>query len=213
MWKLARYRLGNADVVGIGAFQTHASLYFYRGRELDDGRRLLEGGGLDMRFVRLFAPADLSSARVKRILREAFRLGSVQRVPRRRETDPPSPGGTTKKAATIDGYLATVTGKRRAALDALRRTIRSAVPDAEECISYGMPAFRLGGKVVGGFAVTANGCSYYPFSGHTLDALQSDLAGYSRTKSALHFGPERPLPASLVRKLLRTRMAEMSASR
>jgi uncharacterized protein YdhG (YjbR/CyaY superfamily) len=102
-----------------------------------------------------------------------------------------------------------VTGKRRAALDALRAAVRSIVPEAEECISYGIPAFRLGGEVVGGFAATADGGSYYPFSGRTLDALAPDLAGYSRTKSALHFGPKRPLPAALVRKLVRARMAEI----
>ncbi len=112
------------------------------------------------------------------------------------------------RAVTIDGYLAVVPGERRATLEALRATIRSLVPDAEECISYGMPAFRLDGEVVGGFAATAAGCSYYPFSGRTLDALRSDVAGYSRTKSALHFGAGQPLPVSLVRKLLRARIAE-----
>jgi uncharacterized protein YdhG (YjbR/CyaY superfamily) len=117
------------------------------------------------------------------------------------------------KARTIDGYLDAVTGDRRAALEALRATIRSLLPDAEECISYGMPAFRLEGEVVGGFAATSAGCSYYPFSGSTLDALRVDVARYSRTKSALHFGAERRLPVSLVRKLLRARLAEIRGSR
>jgi uncharacterized protein YdhG (YjbR/CyaY superfamily) len=114
-----------------------------------------------------------------------------------------------RRPATIDAYLATVTGPRRAHLEALRRRIRSIVPEAAECISYGMPAFRVDRAVVGGFAATARGCSYYPFSGTTLATLASDLAGYARTKSALHFGPERPLPTSLVRKLLRARIAEL----
>ncbi|HEX9102727.1 MAG TPA: DUF1801 domain-containing protein, partial [Polyangia bacterium] len=99
-------------------------------------------------------------------------------------------------------------GEKRAALDALRRTIRSIVPQAEECISYGMPAFRLDGRVVAGFAATAGGCSYYPFSGTTLRTLAKELERYDRTKSALHFGPRQPLPATLVRKLLRARIAE-----
>jgi uncharacterized protein YdhG (YjbR/CyaY superfamily) len=114
-----------------------------------------------------------------------------------------------RKPTTIDAYLAGVTGERRTALEALRRTIRSMVPEAEECISYGLPAFRLDGDVVGGFAATAGGCSYYPFSGRTLGTLAGDLAGRSRTRSALHFGPARGLPKALVRKLLRARIAEI----
>src|SRR5450631_2867552 len=108
----------------------------------------------------------------------------------------------------IDDYLATITGDKRIALEKLRRTIRSIVPRAEECISYGMPAFRLDGKVVAGFQATARGCSYYPFSGSTLGTLAADLRGYRKTKSALHFGPDEPLPTALVRKLVRARIAE-----
>jgi uncharacterized protein YdhG (YjbR/CyaY superfamily) len=108
----------------------------------------------------------------------------------------------------IDDYLATITGARRTALDKLRKTIRSIVPRAEECISYGMPAFRVDGKVIAGFQATAKGCSFYPFSGTTLLTLASDLRGYDKTKSALHFRPDKPLPATLVRKLIKARIAE-----
>jgi len=118
-----------------------------------------------------------------------------------------------RRAATVDVYLAAVKGERRAALEALRRTIRRIVPRAEECISYGMPAFRLDGRIVAGFAATAKGCSYYPFSGTTLGTLAADLEGREGTKSAVHFGPDRPLPQALVRKLIRTRMAEGNAPR
>jgi uncharacterized protein YdhG (YjbR/CyaY superfamily) len=116
------------------------------------------------------------------------------------------------RPATIDAYLSRVRGDRRATLEALRKTIRSIVPRAEECISYGIPAFRLDGRIVAGFAVTATGCSYYPFSGATLATLAGDLAGHGGTKSAVHFGPDRPLAVALVRKLLRARIAEVSAS-
>jgi uncharacterized protein YdhG (YjbR/CyaY superfamily) len=108
----------------------------------------------------------------------------------------------------IDDYLATVTGDERAALDSLRKTIRSIVPRAEECISYGMPAFRLDGRVIVGFQATAKGCSYYPFSGTTLQTVAGDLQGYGKTKSALHFRPDTPLPAGLVRRLITARIAE-----
>ena len=108
----------------------------------------------------------------------------------------------------IDDYLATVTADQRLALDELRKTIRSIVPRAEECISYGMPAFRVDGKVIAGFRATAKGCSYYPFSGTTLQTLAGDLQAYGKTKSALHFRPDEPLPAALVGKLIKARIAE-----
>ena len=118
-----------------------------------------------------------------------------------------------RRPATIDGYLSTVKGTRRVALQALRRTIRAIVPRAEECISYGIPAFRLDGRIVAGFAATAKGCSYFPFSGSTLGTLSRELAAYGQTKSALHFDPGKPLPKTLVRKLLRARIAEGPRSR
>jgi hypothetical protein len=75
MWKIVRYAVDGANVAGIGTFSTYASLFFYRGRELDDGSGLLEGGGKDMRFIRLRTPADAEAAATKRIVRKAFKLG------------------------------------------------------------------------------------------------------------------------------------------
>jgi uncharacterized protein YdhG (YjbR/CyaY superfamily) len=112
------------------------------------------------------------------------------------------------KPESIDAYLATVSADRRVALEELRKTIRSILPDAVECISYSMPAFRYAGRVVAGFQATSTGCSYYPFSGTTLTTVAADVKAHGRTKSALHFDPKRPLPAALVRKLLEARIAE-----
>src|SRR5262245_59043665 len=112
------------------------------------------------------------------------------------------------KPRTIDEYLATVSSDRRAALEKLRKTIRAIVPDAQECISYSMPAFRCDGHVVAGFLATKKGCSYFPFSGTTLTRLAAELAPYEKTKSALHFDPRKPLAIALVRKLLKARIAE-----
>lgn len=112
------------------------------------------------------------------------------------------------KPSSIDAYLAAVRGERRAALDKLRKTIRAIVPKAEECISYGIPAFRLEGRIVAGFSATAKGCSYFPFSGSTLGSLADELEDYDRTKSSLHFDPAKPLPTTLVRKLIKARIAE-----
>jgi uncharacterized protein YdhG (YjbR/CyaY superfamily) len=110
---------------------------------------------------------------------------------------------------TIDDYLATVSPDRRAALQRLRTTILAVLPDAEECISYSMPAFRHQGRVVAGFLATSKGCSYLPFSGKTLATLAGDLVAYDQTKSSLHFDPNHPLGAALVRKLLKARIAEI----
>ena len=114
-----------------------------------------------------------------------------------------------KKPETIDAYLASLSPERRAALEKLRRTIHSIVPDAEECISYSIPAFRYKGHVIAGFLATARGYSYFPFSGATLSTLSSDLSAYDKTKSALHFDNQHPLPARLVRKLIKARIAEI----
>jgi uncharacterized protein YdhG (YjbR/CyaY superfamily) len=113
-----------------------------------------------------------------------------------------------RKPTTIDEYLATVKGEQRAALEKLRKTIRKIVPKAEERISYAIPAFRLDGRIIAGFAATAKGCSYFPFSGSTLGTLADELEGYEMTKSSLHFDPAKPLPATLVRKLIKARIAE-----
>ena len=118
-----------------------------------------------------------------------------------------------RKPTTVEAYLATVSDDRRHALERLRQIILAVVPEAEECISYGVPAFRVDGEVVAGFAATAKGCSYFPFSGSTLGSLAPDLAGYDMTKSALHFAPKRPLPAALVKKLLRARRTETRPKR
>jgi hypothetical protein len=77
MWKIARYAVDGTNVVGIGTFPNHATLWFYRGRELDDPGGLLEGGGKDSRFVRLRLPADAERPAVKRMVREAFRLAGT----------------------------------------------------------------------------------------------------------------------------------------
>ena len=79
MWKIVRYAVDGANVVGIGTFARHSTLFFYRGRELDDGSGLLEGSGKDSRFITLKAPADAERPAVKRLLREAFKLGGVSR--------------------------------------------------------------------------------------------------------------------------------------
>jgi hypothetical protein len=79
MWKIVRYAVDGANVVGIGTFPKHSTLFFYRGRELDDGSGLLEGSGKDSRFITLRAPADAERPAVKQLVRKAFRLGGISR--------------------------------------------------------------------------------------------------------------------------------------
>ena len=111
----------------------------------------------------------------------------------------------------IDRYLAALDEPKRSTLGRLRESILETVPEAEECISYGMPAFRLDGKVVAGFAAFKNHLSYLPHSGSVLPALGDDLAGYEMTKGSLHFAVDTPLPKRLVKKLIATRLRQLSS--
>jgi uncharacterized protein YdhG (YjbR/CyaY superfamily) len=109
----------------------------------------------------------------------------------------------------IDHYLAALDEPKRTTLEKLRQTIRGVIPDAEECISYGMPAFRLQGKVIAGFAAFKNHLAYLPHSGSIFTELSDDLAGYESTPGSLHFPIDKPLPKALVKKLIATRLKEV----
>lgn len=111
-------------------------------------------------------------------------------------------------AAEIDSYLAGVPEPKRATLEALRATILEIVPDAEQCISYSMPAFRVDGRVIAGFAAFTNHLAYLPHSGAVLSMLTDDLACYTMTKGSLHFAVDTPLPKSLVQKLIAARLRQ-----
>ncbi len=112
------------------------------------------------------------------------------------------------KPKTIDKYLAGVNPSQRAALEKLRQTIHAAAPGAEECISYGLAAFRLNGRLLVAFGAWANHCAFYPMSGTVVEAHQADLARYNTSKGTVRFPVDRPLPVALVRKLVKARMAE-----
>jgi uncharacterized protein YdhG (YjbR/CyaY superfamily) len=113
-------------------------------------------------------------------------------------------------AQEVDQYLTGVSEPKRATLETLRQTILKIVPGAEQVISYNVPAFRVDGKIVAGFAAFKDHVSYLPFSGSVLGELASDLEGYEMTKSSLHFPVDEPLPEELVRKLIETRLAEIA---
>jgi uncharacterized protein YdhG (YjbR/CyaY superfamily) len=109
-------------------------------------------------------------------------------------------------AEEIDEYLRALEDPKRSTLEALRRTILEIVPDAEQVMSYRVPAFRVQGEIVAGFAAFKDHLSYLPFSGSVLGELADELHGYTMTKSALHFPVDRPLPNTLVKKLIAVRL-------
>src|SRR5213594_2039893 len=111
------------------------------------------------------------------------------------------------KPKTIDEYLATLSDDNRAALEKLRKTLRAAAPKAEECISYGLAAFRQNGMLVG-FGATANHCAFYLMSSSTIAAHKDELRDYDTSKGTIRFQADKPLPVALVRKLVKARIAE-----
>ena len=117
------------------------------------------------------------------------------------------------KAATHDEYLSGLPDDKQAALQSLRRTIHAAAPRAEECMSYQLPAFRLDGKVLVPFGATATHCSFFPGSGTAVEAHKDDLKRYGTSKGTIRFDADKPLPATLVRKIVRYRIAENAARR
>jgi len=108
---------------------------------------------------------------------------------------------------TIDGYLSVVPVNQRAALNKLRKAIRAAAPKAEECISYGVPAFRLNGRFLVAFGAAAKHCSFFP-GAFAVETHKRVLKAYGLSKGTIRFKPDRPLPATLIRKLIKARIAD-----
>jgi len=113
---------------------------------------------------------------------------------------------------TIDEYLAQAKPEQRAALEKLRQTIRAVAPKAEECISYGLPAFRLNGRPLVAFGASTSHCSFFPMNGTTVAAFRDQLKGFETSKGTIRFTPDKPLPVALIRKLVKARIAENTTS-
>ena len=110
--------------------------------------------------------------------------------------------------AEVDKYLAEIDEPKRSTLQRLRQTILDVVPEAEEGMSYGVPAFRLEGKVIAGFAAFKNHLSYLPHSGSVFPVLTAELDGYRFSSGALQFPIDAPLPQPLVENLVRVRIGQ-----
>jgi uncharacterized protein YdhG (YjbR/CyaY superfamily) len=111
-------------------------------------------------------------------------------------------------ADEIDQYIAALDEPKRTTLAMLRQTIADILPDADQGMSYGSPAFKVGGKTVAGFAAFKNHLSYLPHSGSVFPQLRDELQGYSTSTGALRFDISQPLPAPLVEKLIAVRLRE-----
>ncbi len=111
-------------------------------------------------------------------------------------------------AVEIDEYLQRLDEPKRSTLSQLRRDILAVVPDAEQCISYGLPGFKIDGKTIAGFAAFKNHLSYLPHSGSVFPELADDLAGYQKSSGSLRFAVDQRLPPELVEKLIAVRLRQ-----
>jgi uncharacterized protein YdhG (YjbR/CyaY superfamily) len=105
----------------------------------------------------------------------------------------------------VKEYLAAVPKESRAALEKLRQTIKSVVPEAVEVISYQIPTFKLDGRMLVSYAAFSEHCSFFPGSG-PIEGHENELRSYQTSKGTIRFSPQKPLPATLVKKLVKTRI-------
>jgi uncharacterized protein YdhG (YjbR/CyaY superfamily) len=107
----------------------------------------------------------------------------------------------------IDSYIDLQPMKIRSTLENMRKTIKDIAPDAEEVISYGMPAFKYHGMLVG-FAAAKNHCGFYPWNGSTVKQFNEELKEYKTSPGAIQFPWDRPLPLALIKKIVKWRVKE-----
>lgn len=115
---------------------------------------------------------------------------------------------TGSSSSPIDAVLAALPDDKRRALQALRKSIATAAPDAVEAMSYGAPAFRYRDHPLVSFNAARQHCALYVMSPAVITAHAADLEGFETTKGAIRFTPDKPIPDELITKLVRARMAE-----
>ena len=206
-YQIPTYELHGAYVVYFAGWKQHYSLYPATGRlvaAFEDDLAPYEVRKGTIRFpLSQPVPVKLIERIAKFLAKEAAdraraKLAGAGRLRRRMSAKP----------RTINDYLAGLSADKRAALEKLRVAIRSAAPKAEECISYGIPAFRLNGRVLVAFKAAANHCAFHPMSGATVAAHKVELAGYDTSPGTIRFPPTDPPPARLIRMLVKARVAE-----
>jgi uncharacterized protein YdhG (YjbR/CyaY superfamily) len=141
-----------------------------------------------------------------------MKSNSTKKVKAKRTPKAKAKTAATPKAKTVSGYLASLSGENRAALNKLRKNIRAAAPGAEECISYQIPAFRFEGRMLVWFGAWENHCALYP--GTSIAPFKKDLGRFDTgSKGTIRFKTDDPLPAGLVRRLVKARIAQNAALR
>ena len=118
-----------------------------------------------------------------------------------------------KRKISFDGYLSKLSDKDRKALEQIRKVIHTIAPGSTEVISYNIPVFKYNGNYLVGMGANKNFCSFYAMSGSLLAKFKDDLANYEQTKSALHFTRDKPIPAALIKKLVKERIKENQAKK
>jgi uncharacterized protein YdhG (YjbR/CyaY superfamily) len=126
---------------------------------------------------------------------------------------PSKPASSAEEAtAKINAYLAELPPEQRAALGALRKTIAAAAPEAEEGLSYGVPAFRYHGRPLVSYVAAKAHCSFFPMSPKVVNDHRAELTDFDLAKGTIRFAPDHPIPADVVQRIVRARMAETDAS-
>ena len=113
----------------------------------------------------------------------------------------------------VDLHLARIPEPQRTTLKIMRKTIVELIPQAEQVISYGFPGFKLDGKIICGIEAFKSHCSFFPHSSLVIPALTKELSKYKTSKGALQFDIDKPLPKTLLQKLIRTRMRQLKESK
>jgi uncharacterized protein YdhG (YjbR/CyaY superfamily) len=126
----------------------------------------------------------------------------------RKKTSKKAAKGRMGSAATVEAYFANLTPDKRAGLEKLRRTLKPLLPKAEECISYGVPAFRHPDGVVAYYAAMKSHLSFFPTS-YPIEVCAKELKGYETSRGTIRFPIDAPLPAALVKKLIKARLTQM----
>ena len=112
------------------------------------------------------------------------------------------------KAATVDEHIAGLPEERRGPMEEIRRAIREAAPDAEEAISYNMPAFRLDGRFFVSYDAYKAHYSLFPWTDRMVEELGDEIAPYAKGRGTLQFPANQPIPTDLIRRVVEVRLRE-----
>ncbi len=194
--------VGDAAFAYVGVYRAHANVGFFHGAGLEDPRGLLEGTGKDMRHVKIRPGVEVDSAGLAALIRHAYADIKV-----RLEAERGAPLAQASSVPTsIDEYIAAAAPTARPLLEEIRRLVRAAAPQAEELISYRMPAFRQHGILIYFAAFKQHIGVFPPVSGDT--KLVQALAPYAGPKGNLKFPIERKLPSVLIRRIVKLRLEQ-----